>query len=90
MITVKTDFSSMIGPIKPMNSVGNGPFTKRPHTRSNTDLYADAHFPMARTHDAAFFTAYGGEHSVDVSNIFPNFDADENDPASYDFWLTDE
>ena len=90
MITVKTDFSSMIGPIKPMNSVGNGPFTKRAHTRSNTDLYADAHFPMARTHDAAFFTAYGGEHSVDVSNIFPNFDADENDPASYDFWLTDE
>ena len=27
---------------------------------------------------------------MQFSNIFPNFDADENDPASYDFACTDE
>ena len=31
----------------------------------------------------------GGEFSVDVHRIFKNFDADENDPASYIFEPTD-
>ena len=89
-VNVKTDFASVIGPVRPMHSVGNGPFTRRAHSKSNTQYFADVHFPMARTHDAAFFSAYGGEHAVDITNIFPDFSADENDPASYDFWLTDE
>ncbi len=33
---------------------------------------------------------HGGAHFVDVPNIFPDFDADENDPRNYDFTLTDE
>ena len=34
--------------------------------------------------------SYGGSYFVDVSNIFRDFDADENDPASYDFHYSDE
>lgn len=45
--------------------------------------------PYARNHDASFYSAYGGEHTVDVHRIFKNFDADENDPASYIFEPTD-
>jgi len=30
------------------------------------------------------------EHVVDISAVFPDFNADVNDPASYDFVLTDE
>jgi len=38
-------------------------------------------------HDAG--GAFGGSRFVDIPNIFPDFDADENDPASYDFTFTD-
>ena len=43
--------------------------------------------PFVRLHDTG--GPYGGSRYVDVANIFPDFDADENDPASYDFLLTD-
>ena len=85
------NLDSTVGKIKPMHSVNNGPSKGRSdQTRSNFDTFKDAHIPLARTHDASFCSAYGGEHTVDVHMIFPNFDADENDPASYDFDLTDE
>ncbi len=91
MSNLQIDFSKEIGNIKPMHAVNNGPFEKRAdQTNSNFDKYKAAGIPFARTHDAAFCAGYGGEHSVDVWNIFPNPDADENDPASYDFILTDE
>ena len=32
---------------------------------------------------------FGGGVYVDIPNIFPNFDADPDDPASYDFTFTD-
>lgn len=51
--------------------------------------FAMAGIPYARTHDASFFARYGLEHTVDVAAIFPNFDADPYDPASYDFVCTD-
>ena len=79
-----------IGPIKRMNAVNNGPAKARSdQSRGNFDTYSAAGFPYARTHDANFCSAYGGPHTVDITAIFPDFDADENDPASYDFFLTD-
>lgn len=33
---------------------------------------------------------YGGPYAHDITAIFPNFDADENNPESYDFACTDE
>lgn len=84
------DLNASAGRIKPMHSVNNGPVKARAtQARSNFDTFKDARIPFVRTHDASYFSGYGGEHTVDVHLIFPNFDADENDPQSYDFTLTD-
>lgn len=90
MCTITIDFEKTVGPIKPMHAVNNGPI-KAPstQTRGNFETWVDAGIPYARNHDASFFSEYGGEHTVDVWAIFPNPDADVNDPASYDFALTD-
>ena len=93
METLKFDLSKEYGKFKIMHAVNNGPCHKR-HVNdqyvSNFESYKAAKIPFARNHDAAFHATYGGEHSVDITGIFPNFDADENDPASYDFATTDE
>ena len=91
MQTITIDFSKTDGVIKPMNAVNNGPAgSKVRGIRGNIDTYAAAHIPFARNHDASFYPGYGGEHTVDVHRIFKNFDADENDPASYVFGPTDQ
>lgn len=86
------DFTQINGKIKPMNAVNNGPiYTKNADQNAgNLIAYTEANIPFARTHDASFCSRYGGEHTVDVHLIFRDFDADPNDPASYDFDLTDE
>lgn len=90
MSTVKIDFEKKIGKVNVMHAVNNGPCVAGPdQTRGNQDDFMAARLPYARTHDAAFHSGYGGEHSVDISGIFPNFDADVNDPESYDFACTD-
>lgn len=90
MQKIIVDLSKPSGRIKPMHAVNNGP---RPGASvrgvGNAGYFLDAHIPYVRNHDASFCAAYGGEHTVDVENIFPDFSADENDPASYDFTLTD-
>ena len=79
-----------IGPVKPLNAVNNGPVVAgKDQTRGNLLSYRALEIPFARTHDAAFYNGYGGEHTVDISAVFPDFDADPLDPASYDFDLTD-
>ncbi|MGP1437108.1 MAG: GH39 family glycosyl hydrolase [Phocaeicola sp.] len=78
------------GPIKYMNAVNNGPVRSgTDQTIDNFAEYKAAHIPFARIHDAAFCAAYGGEHVVDITSIFPDFAKDVNDPDSYDFTLTD-
>ena len=92
MTELKVNFKKSLGKIKPMNAVNNGP-TRGPRMFSksgNFEKYAAAGIPYARNHDAAFCASYGGEHTVDINAIFPNFDADPYDPASYDFVCTDK
>lgn len=81
----------LVGRIKPMNAVNNGPLYKKEADQDTTNLpdYKAARIPYARTHDASIYYSYGGEHTVDIGNIFPDFNADPDDPASYDFALTD-
>ena len=94
MNMVRVQFDEVVGKVKPMHAVNNGPTKpiEKPTAmaRSNFWQYKEAGIPYARNHDASFCSAYGGEHTVDVHAIFPNFDADVNDPASYDFMLTDK
>ena len=90
MELITVNFANITGPIKPMHSVNNGPAGAKVRGTSNFDAYAAAGIPFARNHDASFYSGYGGEHTVDVHRIFRNFDADENDPASYIFEPTDK
>ena len=90
-ITVNIDTTSSIGPVKPMHAVNNGPTVANPggdQVRGNFEEYRAARIPFARTHDSIGCVS-GGAHTCDISVIFPNFEADENDPASYDFVFTD-
>ena len=87
------DLSEPVGDFKPMNAVNNGPCHVRyagDQWRTNLEAYRDAKIPFARNHDAAFCSTYGGEFTVDISAVFPDFGADVDDPASYDFACTDE
>lgn len=89
---MKINYARPVGPIKPMNAVNNGPVYKFAEDQriTNLDAYREARIPYARNHDASFNATYGSEHCVDISALFPNFDADPLDPTSYDFDLTDD
>ncbi len=81
------------GKFKIMNATNGGPWHKRhanDQYRTNLDDYKAARIPYSRNHDSAVYTIYGGPYSHDITNIFPNFDADVNNPESYDFDCTDE
>ena len=60
-------------------------------TSNASDQYfhylTEAGIPYSRLHDVG--GAFGQGKYVDIPNIFRDFDADENDPASYDFTFTD-
>jgi len=88
---VTVDFNKTAGKVKPMHAVNNGPSgSKVRECMYNHDYFKEAGIPYARNHDAAFYTGYGGDGTVDVHRIFRNFDADVNDPASYEFEWTDK
>ena len=80
MASAKVDFSKKIGPIKPMNGVNSGPKTKV-FTYDATDLFKEANIAISRLHDVEY--PYGSGEFVDIHCVFPNFDADVDDPASY-------
>lgn len=86
MSNVSVNFQNKIGNIKPLNGVNSGPKTKV-FTYNATDLFLEANIPSSRMHDVEY--PYGSGEFVDIHCVFPNFDADVNDPASYDFALTD-
>lgn len=69
--------------MKPLHGVNNSPTALRGPVKT----FTDAGIPYMRTHDS--MGAFGGTHYIDIPNIFRDFDADENDPASYDFAFTD-
>ena len=89
--TVTVDPAAEVGPIKKMNAVNNGPTKPRSdQSLGNFDEYKALKIPYARIHDANHCSSYGGPHTVDISAVFPDFNADENDPKHYDFTITDE
>lgn len=92
MQNIKVDFSDKLGVMKPMHAVNNGPVYKFAEDQriTNLDHFVAAGIPYARTHDASFYSTYGGEHTIDVHAIFPDFSKDPYDPVSYDFPMTDE
>ena len=87
MYTITVDCSKPTGKKpKPVNGLCNGPISNSGWT-DKTEDFRELGVPFVRLHD----TDYAGTHCfVDISRIFVNFDADENDPSSYQFQHTDQ
>ena len=85
MAYVAVDFQKILGPIKPMHAVGQPPFLGIDFAQ--IAYLKEANIPFSRLHDVG--GAYGQFRYVDVPNLFRDFEADETDPASYDFAFTD-
>lgn len=93
MQSLRFDLSKKGGPFKILNATNGGPWHKRhanDQMRSNFEDYKAARIPYSRNHDSGIVMIYGGPYSHDITYIFPDFDADPYDPASYDFACTDE
>ena len=81
---MKINFEKTIGKIKPMHAVGQPPYIG---THFDLCWYLkEAHIPYCRLHDMGQNILHP---MVDIPRIFPCFEADEQDPASYDFEYTD-
>jgi len=81
--TIRIDFRKTAGAIKPLHGINNSPVA---YGNPLPEL-TEAGIPYVRLHDAAGL--FGGARFVDIPNVFPDFDADPDDPASYDFAFTD-
>ena len=86
MATVKLDLSKSEKAIKPMHAGGQPPVTSQA-TDTFFHYLTEAGIPYSRLHDVG--GAFGNGKYVDIPNIFRDFSADENDPASYEFTFTD-
>ncbi len=90
MIKIHIDYGDVKGKIRKMHAVNNAPiYEGDDQSNGNFHSYKAARIPFARNHDASFCSDYVQSRNNDVLYIFRNFDADENDPDSYDFYYTD-
>ncbi len=86
--TVKVDFSQKTGKrVQALHGFNAGPMTKV-FTYDARPFFVQGGFPYVRLHDCEY--PFGSGEFIDIPCIFKNFDADENDPASYNFGNTDE
>lgn len=94
METLHFDLHQPLGGFKVLNATNGGPWHRRhaaDQWRSNFADYKAARIPYSRNHDSNLSsTIYGGPFAHDITAIFPDFDADVDDPQSYDFACTDE
>ncbi len=85
MADVKIDLGRKVKLMKPMHAGGQPPLTG-----ASDEMFhyiTEAGIPYSRLHDVG--GAFGSNRFVDIPNIFRDFNADENDPANYDFTFTD-
>ena len=85
MTNIKVDFMNRTGFIRALHGMNN--CDRGALWGDLSEEFKALEIPIVRLHDTG--GAYGGSHYVDIPNVFPNFDADPDDPASYDFTLTD-
>ena len=84
---IDVDFAASAGPVKPMHGVGQPPMVGALNNWSMMHYLKEAGVPYSRLHDVGGWL--GGGLYVDIPNLFPDFDADENDPGNYRFAFTD-
>ena len=85
--SIKVTLGKEMGPVKPVNGVGQPPMIGAPTHYRMMHYLKEAGIPYSRLHDVG--GVYGQFRYVDVPNIFLNFDADETDPRNYNFAYTD-
>jgi hypothetical protein len=83
--TLRIDFARPIGQIRPLHGINCGPVCDGGMV-DLTEFYQELRVPLVRLHDCH----WPNPDVVDVHTIFPDFDADPDDPASYRFAKTDE
>lgn len=86
MQNIRIDFQKTVGRMKPMHGLNNGPLTGNLRYDAR-HLFRAAGIPITRLHDCEY--PFGSGEYVDIPCIFKCFDADVDDPASYNFDLTD-
>ena len=84
---VSVEWDMEIGPVKPVNGVGQPPMVGQLNSWPMFHDLKRAGIPYSRLHDVGGWL--GGGLYVDIPNLFPDFDADENDPKNYRFCFTD-
>ncbi len=82
---IHVDFTQSIGAFKPLHGVNNGPVNFG-GMLNNSHRYRELGVPWVRLHDPN----WPHPREVDVPQVFPDFDADPDDPASYCFGPTDD
>ena len=85
-VDIKVNFNDIKGTFKPMHGIGQPPMTGLANIFF--PYLTNAGIPYSRLHDVGGWM--GGGLYVDIPNLFRDFDADENDPESYDFAFTDK
>ena len=83
--TFSVDCGNEIGTIKALNGVNLGPIVMNGFM-DLSEWMKPLRFPHVRLHDCP----YSVSGTVDVHYLFPRFDADVDDPANYDFAITDD
>ena len=86
-LKVVVDPAADLGPVKPVNGVGQPPMVGALKNWPMMHYLKEAGIPYSRLHDVG--GRLGGGLFVDIPNLFPDFDADENDPKNYRFVFTD-
>ena len=84
---IRVDFDSVVGPVKPVNGVGQPPMLGGPAHFRMMHYLKEAGITYSRLHDVGGWLGQG--LWVDIPNLFPDFDADETDPKNYRFDMTD-
>ena len=85
--TIRIEPDKYVGPVKPVNGVGQPPMVGALDNWSMMHYLQEAGIPYSRLHDVGGWL--GGGLYVDIPNVFPDFDADESDPGNYRFAYTD-
>ena len=85
MATLSFDPSLPTAPMKPVHGVGQPPMLGTDFSMFH--FLTEAGIPFSRLHDVG--GVYGQNRFVDIPNLFRDFDADPEDPQSYDFAFTD-
>ncbi len=81
----RVDFGDVRGRIRPMHSANNGPLCLG-GLMDLSDGFRELGHPMLRLHDCQ----WPADLMVDIHAVFPDPDADPDDPTSYDFAITDD